>query len=99
MNIATVGSIAPGICVCVPTPPGPYPDIGVVMSGSVTYFENGQPVATIGSLVMYSCGASVIMSGAGLEFETGLPVAKTGSSVVGCGNGVLIGNGILNISM
>ncbi len=99
MNIATTGALAPGTCVCVPTPPGPYPDTGIVMSGSPLYYESGAPVAYIGSLVMYSCGASIIMSGSGLELENSMPVALTGSSVVGCGNGIVIGNGILNITI
>ena len=94
-NLGIVGSIAPGTCVCSPIP---YPDIGVVMSGSPMRVEEGMPVATVGSLVMYSCGVSVIMSGSFMEFENGMPVAMTSSLVSGCGNGTLIGTSIQYIT-
>ena len=90
-NLGIVGSIAPGICIC---SKHPYPDIGIVMSGSPFRIEEGLPVATVGSLVMFSCGTSVVMSGSIFEFENGFPVAMTGSLVNGCGNGTLIGTAI-----
>ena len=88
MNLGIVGSIAPGTCVCTPYP---YPDIGIVMSGSPMRMEANMPVAMVGSLVMFSCGVSTIMSGSLYEFEMNMPVAITGSIVSGCGNGTLIG--------
>lgn len=86
MNLGIVGSIAPGTCVCAPIP---YPDVGVVMSGSPMNIEEGSPVARMGDIVMYSCGISVIMSGSFYEIEGGMAVSTTGSVVTGCGNGIL----------
>jgi uncharacterized Zn-binding protein involved in type VI secretion len=91
MNLGIVGSIAPGTCVCAPIP---YPDVGVVMSGSPMNMEESYPVARVGDIVMYSCGVSVIMSGSFYEIEGGMAVSTMGSIVTGCGNGILIGTAI-----
>lgn len=99
MNVGIVGSIAPGICYCVPSPPGPYPATGVVVSGVPTHFTSGVPNATVSSLVMYPCGSSVINSGSVMYFANGLPLAHTSSSVSGCGVGVLVGTAPMNLSM
>ena len=94
MNLGIVGSIAPGVCYCVPYPPGPFPATGIVVSGAPAYLDSGAPVAHVGSLVMYPCGSSAIISGSIMELVNGMPVAHTSSSVSGCGIGTLIGNSL-----
>lgn len=93
MNLGLVGSTAFGTCICATNP---YPAVGIVISGSPLYMENGLPVATVGSVLVFPCGSSVITTGSVMEFSTGLPVALTGSVVVGCGNGVLLGTAPLS---
>lgn len=93
MNLGLVNSTAFGTCVC---SPNPYPAVGLVISGSPLYMENGLPVATVGSVLIFPCGSSVITTGSVMEFSTGLPVALTGSVVVGCGNGILLGTAPLS---
>lgn len=94
MNIAKVGDIVPGICYCVPTPPGPYPDIGVIVSGDPLHIDTGSPVARVGDLVMFSCGSSTIVSGSPLFLSGVQPVARSSDTVVGCGVGTVIGSSI-----
>jgi uncharacterized Zn-binding protein involved in type VI secretion len=93
MNLGLVSSIAFGTCTCTPIP---YPAVGLVISGSPLYMENGLPVATVGSVLIFPCGSSIITTGSVMEFSTGLPVALTGSVVVGCGNGILLGTAPLS---
>jgi len=92
MNIAVAGNVVPGICVCVPYPPGPYPATGTITSTNNNYLLGGIPVANNGSLVMFPCGTSVIIS-INQSFINPLPVARTGDSVNGCGNGSVVGTG------
>lgn len=92
MIVAKVGDVAPGTCVCVPVPPGPFPATGVVMSGSSIMTTTGLPIAVSGlSVVMFPCGTSVIVPGTPSLLDMGAPVAKTGDMVTGCGIGTLIG--------
>lgn len=92
MIVAKVGDVVPGICVCVPVPPGPFPATGVVTSGAPLINTMGMPVATMGgSMVMFPCGTSMIVTGNPMFTTGGLPIARTGDSVTGCGIGTLVG--------
>jgi hypothetical protein len=87
MIVAKVGDVAPGMCMCVPYPPGPYPATGVVMTGSALVSTTGIPIADASSIVMYPCGTSVIIA-TGVNL---LMAARTGDVVTGCGVGTLTG--------
>ncbi len=89
MIISKVTDLAIGTCVCSPSP---FPATGIVMNGSTQVMTGGLPAAQAGvSIVMFPCGTSVIVP-TGVSFISGgLPLAKMGDTVVGCGNGVLMG--------
>lgn len=92
MIVAMVGDVVPGICICVPVPPGPFPATGTVASGAPMFTTSGMPVATMGgSVVMFPCGTSVIAMGNPMFTTGGMPVGRLGDSVTGCGIGTLIG--------
>jgi len=92
MIVAKVGDVVPGMCLCVPVPPGPYPATGIVMTGSPTLTTTGIPIAMSSiSVVMYPCGTSIIVAGAPSILSASMPVAKSGDVVSGCGSGTLMG--------
>lgn len=92
MIVAHVGDVVPGICVCVPVPPGPFPATGVVSTGAPMFMTGGMPVATMGgSVIMFPCGTSVIAMGNPMFTTGGLPIGRLGDSVTGCGIGTLVG--------
>lgn len=92
MIVSHVGDVAPGICVCVPYPPGPYPATGVVTTGAPLFNTGGMPVATMGgSIIMFPCGTSIIAMGNPLFTTSGLPIGRLGDPVIGCGIGTLLG--------
>lgn len=94
MNIARVGDTVPGICYCVPYPPGPYPDVGIIVSGDPAHVDMGSLVARVGDTVVFSCGSSVIVSGSPM-FISGLqPVARSADQVTGCGVGSIVGTSL-----
>lgn len=96
MLLAKVGDVVPGVCVCVPTPPGPFPATGVVMTGTPLMTHAGMPIAMVGlSIIMFPCGPSVITAGA-MNFNIGgMMAGRLGSPVTGCGIGTLIGSSTL----
>lgn len=92
MNIAVVGDVVPGICVCVVPPITPFPATGVIANGALNIVTSGSPIAVAGSsMVIFPCGTSVIIPNNFNFITGGLPVSTTGATVSGCGNGVLIG--------
>lgn len=89
MILSKIGDTAIGTCVCSPSP---FPAVGIVMTGSTQVISGGMPIAQGGiSIVMFPCGTSVIIP-MGVSFISGgVPLAKLGDTVVGCGNGILMG--------
>lgn len=92
MIVAKVGDVAPGMCVCVPVPPGPFPATGVVTTGSPLFLTSGMPIAVAGlSIVMYPCGTSMVVPSSVSLLIAGVSAAEMGNTVIGCGMGTLIG--------
>ena len=87
MNVAKVGDSVVGICGC-SSPP--YPDVGTIVSGFPGLLEAGQPVATTGSMVIFSCGASTVVSGTAGEVTSSGLVSRSGDTATGCGNGTIV---------
>ena len=93
LNLAiTQSSIAVGTCYCVPTPPGPYPATGIIITGSPDSFESGMNVAFTTSSVIFPCGSSTIITGSSQFLKNGNLVARTSDSVTGCGVGTIVGS-------
>ncbi len=92
MNIAIVGDVVPGTCLCVPYPPGPYPATGTITSSGSQWFSNGLACAQVTtSVVSFPCGTAII-AGATMINSGGMPLARTGDSVSGCATGVVVGS-------
>lgn len=89
MIVSKMGDMAMGTCVCAPSP---FPAAGIVMTGTSQLITSGTPAAQAGiSIVMFPCGTSVIIPSGVSFISGGVPLAKLGDTVVGCGNGVLMG--------
>lgn len=95
MLIARVGDVAVGMCTC-SSPP--YPDVGVITVGDPMHIDMGSPVARLGDIVTFSCGAGTIVTGTPMHTSAGPLVSRTGDAVTGCGNGTIISSSI-NLSM
>lgn len=91
MNAAKVGDTVIGICLCVPTPPGPFPATGIITTGSSMLTTTGLPIAITGSLVMFPCGTATIIASNPRVLDTALSVARTGDQVTGCATGTVVG--------
>lgn len=90
MNVAKVGDIVIGTCICANPP---YPDVGVISSGFPGLLETGSPAAHLGSSVTFSCGSSTIISGTPGEITAGGLLARSGDSATGCGVGTVVASG------
>lgn len=86
MILARVGDTVIGTC---PSPNGVIPAVGIITMGSPRALETGLPIARIGDIVTFPCGASTIVTGGSRYLEGGLPVARIGDTVSGVGNGII----------
>ena len=95
MNVALVGDLVSGTCLCVPSPPGPYPATGTITTSSTMFFSSGRQVAQVGiSTVMFPCGTAIINGYSTIQ-TTGAPAAKTGDQVSGCATGTVTGTAMI----
>lgn len=96
MQLTKMGDLVVGTCLCVPTPPGPFPAVGVVSVALPMTFDSGIPIAGLGNIAIFPCGTATIVGPGSVSFMVGGIVAsKTGDSVVGCATGTVIATGTI----
>jgi len=97
MLAVRIGDVAVGTCVC---PPTICPVSGIVASGSFQYLEGMMPLARMGDVVIFPCGAFVIAGGSFTTIELGLPAAQLGSPCIGgLGLGIVASGSFQHIIM
>jgi len=96
MLLSRIGDIVVGNCTYGPIS---YPAVGVIATGSFLYNEGGLPVARMGDIAMFPCGAFVITVGSFNMLEAGLPVARIGAPCVGSGSGIITTSSFVHIQV
>jgi len=96
MLAVRIGDAAIGICPC---PPSMCMSSGIVASGSFSYIEGQAPLARMGDIVMFPCGAFIITTGTFNTIEGGLPATQIGASCVGTGTGIITSGSFQHILM
>jgi hypothetical protein len=78
-----------GVCIAHETP---ITVSGIVLSSQSNVFINGLPAATVGDIVLASCGhTGMVVSGSNKCFCNGIAMSCVGDSFVGTYSGKIIG--------